>query len=142
MTLRRATPDDAERVTELLCQLGYPAEAPAVRRRLERLMASSADETWLVERGGEIAGLVGLHVSESLEHDGPVAKISELVVDERLRGRGIGGALMEAAEREARRRGCVLLFLTTAERREEAHRFYRRLGFEETGRRFAKSLVD
>jgi GNAT superfamily N-acetyltransferase len=111
-----------------------------VRRRLERLEASLADETSVAEHEGEIVGLVGLHVSESLEHDGPVGKVSELVVDERLRRRGIGTALMEVAERQARRRGCVLLFLTTAERRQEAHRFYQRLGFEETGRRFAKSL--
>ena len=140
MTLRHATPDDADRISELLGQLGYPARAAAVRRRLERLAASNADETWLAERDGEIVGLVGLHVSESLEHDGPVGKISEIVVEERLRGKGIGATLMKAAEREARRRGCVLLFLTTAERRGEAHRFYRRLGFEETGRRFAKAL--
>ena len=140
MTLRHATPDDADRISELLGQLGYPARAAAVRRRLERLAASNADETWVAERDAEIVGLVGLHVSESLEHDGPVGKISEIVVEERLRGKGIGATLMEAAEREARRRGCVLLFLTTAERRGEAHRFYRRLGFEETGRRFAKAL--
>ena len=133
-------PDDAERIAELLGQLGYPTEVPVVRGRLERLAASGADETWLAERDGQIVGLIGLHVSDSLEHDGPVGKISEIVVDEGHRGHGIGAALMERAEREARRRGCVLLFLTTAERREEAHRFYRRLGFEETGRRFAKSL--
>jgi GNAT superfamily N-acetyltransferase len=140
MTLRRASPDDAERIAELLGQLGYPVEAPAVSRRIERLAASSADETWVAERDGRIVGLVGLHASESLEHDGPVAKVSEIVVDERLRGQGIGAALMEAAEQEARRRGCVLIFLTTAEHRGEAHRFYRGLGFEETGRRFAKPL--
>jgi GNAT superfamily N-acetyltransferase len=138
--MRHARPDDAARIAELLGQLGYPTEEAVVRERLERLAASGADETWLAERDGEIVGLIGLHVSDSLEHDGPVAKISEIVVDERLRGQGIGAALMEEAEREARRRGCVLIFLTTAERREEAHRFYRRLGFEETGRRFAKSL--
>ena len=140
MTLRHATPDDADRISELLGQLGYPARAAAVRRRLERLAGSNADETWVAERDAEIVGLVGLHLSESLEHDGPVGKISEIVVEERFRGKGIGATLMEAAEREARRRGCVLLFLTTAERRGEAHRFYRRLGFEETGRRFAKAL--
>jgi hypothetical protein len=33
-----------------------------------------------------------------------------------------------------------LLFLTTSERRKDAHAFYRSLGFEETGRRFAKAL--
>jgi N-acetylglutamate synthase-like GNAT family acetyltransferase len=142
VTVRRAKPEDANRLAELLGQLGYAAEVPSVRRRLERLAASNADETWVAEGDGEIVGLVGLHVSDSLEHDGPVGKISEIVVEERLRGRGIGAALMKKAEREARRRGCVLLFLTTAERREDAHRFYRRLGFEETGRRFAKSLAE
>jgi GNAT superfamily N-acetyltransferase len=66
--------------------------------------------------------------------------VSGIVVDEAHRGRGIGGKLMEVAERDARRRGCVLLFLTTAERRKDAHEFYRRLGLVETGKRFAKPL--
>jgi GNAT superfamily N-acetyltransferase len=47
---------------------------------------------------------------------------------------------MRAVEEEARSRGCVLLYLTTAERREDAHAFYRTTGLEETGRRFAKRL--
>jgi ribosomal protein S18 acetylase RimI-like enzyme len=43
-------------------------------------------------------------------------------------------------EAEARARGCCLIFLTTAERRDAAHAFYDQIGFEETGRRFAKLL--
>ena len=39
-----------------------------------------------------------------------------------------------------RARRCVLLFLTTAARREDAHAFYRRVGLEETGTRFTKAL--
>jgi ribosomal protein S18 acetylase RimI-like enzyme len=68
------------------------------------------------------------------------ARISVLVVDEPHRRRGIGEALVAALEAEARRRSCCLIYLTTAERRAAAHAFYRRLGFEETGRRFAKRL--
>jgi hypothetical protein len=45
---------------------------------------------------------------------------------------------VEAVEDEARARRCALLFLTSAERRADAHAFYAHLGFEETGRRFAK----
>jgi hypothetical protein len=41
-------------------------------------------------------------------------------------------------EAEARRRGCCLIFLTTAPKGR--HDFYRRIGFEATGRRFAKWL--
>jgi hypothetical protein len=33
-----------------------------------------------------------------------------------------------------------VLFLTTAARRNDAHEFYRRVGWEETGKRFAKRL--
>jgi ribosomal protein S18 acetylase RimI-like enzyme len=64
-----------------------------------------------------------------------------VVVDSDYRRRGIGDALVTEIEAEARARGCCLVFLTTAERRVDAHAFYRRIGFEETGRRFAKWLA-
>jgi GNAT superfamily N-acetyltransferase len=140
MDIREVRVADARRIAELLGQLGYPADEDAVGRRLERLECSEADATWVAEDGGELVGLVGIHVSQVLAYDGDAAKVSEIVVDDRYRRRGIGARLMEVAEDEARRRGCVVLFLTTAERRKDAHAFYRRLGFEETGRRFAKPL--
>ena len=87
-----------------------------------------------------MVGLAQLHVSPSIEYERPAAKISALVVDESHRGRGIGRALVNAMEAEARVRRSALLFLTTAAQREDAHEFYRRLGLEETGRRFAKRL--
>jgi GNAT superfamily N-acetyltransferase len=129
---------DAAALAGLLGQLGYPSTPEQVERRLTHLGA--ADRVFVAEVDGELAGLAGIHVSPSLEYDADAAKVSAIVVDERFRRRGIGEALMRAVEDEARRRGCVLLFLTTAERRADAHAFYRRLGLEETGRRFAKRL--
>jgi len=140
MDVREVRVADARRIAELLGQLGYPTDEDAVGRRLERLERSETDATWVAEADGELVGLVGIHVSQVLAYDGDAAKVSEIVVDDRYRRRGIGARLMEVAEGEARRRGCVVLFLTTAERRKDAHAFYRSLGFEETGRRFAKSL--
>jgi GNAT superfamily N-acetyltransferase len=81
-----------------------------------------------------------LHTSLALEYDQLAGKLSAIVVDKTHRGRGVGKALVEALEAEARSRGCCLIFLTTAERRADAHAFYSRLGFEHTGRRYAKSL--
>jgi GNAT superfamily N-acetyltransferase len=81
-----------------------------------------------------------LHTSLALEYDQPAGKLSAIVVDKTHRGRGVGKALVKALEAEARSRGCCLIFLTTAERRADAHAFYSRLGFEHTGRRYAKSL--
>jgi GNAT superfamily N-acetyltransferase len=139
--IRDARPEDAEALAALIGQLGYPTSADAVARRLARLDASDADRVVVAELGAEVVGLASLHASLSVEYDEPAAKLGALVVDERYRRRGVGEALVAEMEAEARRRGCCLIFLTTAERRAEAHEFYRRVGFEETGRRFAKPLV-
>jgi N-acetylglutamate synthase-like GNAT family acetyltransferase len=138
--LRPARVEDAARIAELLGQLGYPASPEEAARRLQVVNDSDADVVWVAERENMVVGLVAIHVSAALEYDGDVAKVSAIVVDEEVRRQGVGERLMAAAEREARRRGCVLLFLTTAERRKDAHAFYRSLGFDETGRRFAKAL--
>jgi N-acetylglutamate synthase-like GNAT family acetyltransferase len=140
MTIRDARAEDAEALAELIGQLGYPTTAEAVARRVAQLQASDADRVVVAELDGEIVGLASLHVSLSVEYDEPAAKLSAIVVDERYRRRGIGEALVVELEAEARRLNCAVIFLTTAERRADAHAFYRRFGFEETGRRFAKTL--
>jgi GNAT superfamily N-acetyltransferase len=94
----------------------------------------------VAELNDEVVGLAQLHVSPTIEHERPTAKISALVVHESHRGEGIGRALVDALEAEARARRCVLLFVTTAARRADAHEFYRQVGLEETGKRFTKLL--
>ena len=140
MTIRDATEADVAGLARLVGQLGYPTDEAAVSRRLARILASPADRLFVAELDGEVVGLAGVHVSVSLEHDRDAAKVSAIVVDESSRRRGVGRALLDAVEAEAKARDCALVFLTTAERRQEAHEFYRRLGWEETGRRFAKTL--
>ena len=140
VTIRDARAEDAEALAALIGQLGYPTSAEAVGRRVARLNASDADRVVVAESDGEVVGLASLHESLSVEYDEAAAKLSAIVVDERHRRRGIGEALAAEMEAEARRRGCCLIFLTTAERRAAAHAFYRQIGFEETGRRFAKTL--
>lgn len=139
--LRRLRREDAAAVARLLGQLGYPAPADAVERRLDRLLESKADLQLVAVDGDRVVGLAGLQIGRSLEHDSPVGKLSELVVDENHRGRGLGKALVQAVEREARARGCTFLYLTTAHRRKEAHAFYERIGFVETGKRYVKELT-
>jgi N-acetylglutamate synthase-like GNAT family acetyltransferase len=137
--IRDARIDDAEAIARLLDQLGYPTDAAAVPARLERLRIVG-DRLVVAELEGKVAGLAQLHVSPTMALERPAAKIDGLVVDESHRGRGIGRALVAEMEAEARVRGCVLLYLTSATRRQEAHEFYRRVGLEETGKRFAKPL--
>jgi ribosomal protein S18 acetylase RimI-like enzyme len=54
--------------------------------------------------------------------------VAELHVDRRVRGRGIGGTVLDYAEDEARKRGCRRMSLTT-HTANPARRLYERRGF-------------
>jgi GNAT superfamily N-acetyltransferase len=111
-----------------------------VAARIAQLAASDADRLVVAREDANVVGLAAVHTSLCIEYDEPEAKLSAVVVDEASRGRGVGKALVDATEAEARARGCRVLFLTTAERRADAHAFYSRTGFEHTGRRYVKRL--
>jgi ribosomal protein S18 acetylase RimI-like enzyme len=140
LDLRSARPEDSAAIAELLGELGYPSTPEQAAERIERI--ASDPTTWLVvaELVGEIAGFGVLHVQNLVERDQPGVEVAGLVVGERFRRRGIGAMLMQALEDEARARGGRVLVLNTAHRRADAHAFYEALGYEHTGRRYAKEL--
>jgi GNAT superfamily N-acetyltransferase len=141
LTIRDAQDADAERIAGLLTQLGYPTQPSGVEARLERL-AIVGDRVLVADLDGGAVGVAHLQVAPAIERDRPAAKIGALVVDAAYRGQGVGRALVQALEDEARARGCELLFVTTAEHRDDAHAFYERVGLEQTGRRYGRTLSE
>jgi GNAT superfamily N-acetyltransferase len=139
IVVRAAEAADLGAVVELLDELGYPSSAEAVGGSMEALRLDPASWLWVAVERGEVVGLVGLHVMPLLER-GPFARVTALVVGERARRRGIGRALMERVEEQARAEGCERIELSSADRRRDAHAFYRRVGFEPTSQRFLKHL--
>jgi N-acetylglutamate synthase-like GNAT family acetyltransferase len=141
LTIRDAREADADAVAGLLGQLGYPVDAQAVEARLQRL-AVVGDRVIVAELEGRVIGLGHLQVAPTIEYDRPAAKIGALVVSDARRGQGVGRTLVQALEDEARLRGCEVLFLTTSEARDDAHAFYERVGLEQTGRRYGRTLSE
>ncbi len=85
-----------------------------------------------------------LHVQLKHSLTSPLAaQVMGLVVDERHRSGGVGGALLEAAEAWARARGCRDLLVATRVTRERAHAFYRRHGYGllKTSHMFTRRLL-
>jgi GNAT superfamily N-acetyltransferase len=92
--------------------------------RGERVVLSAEDET------GSIVGTVQVILAqpENQPHRGDLAK---MLVHRRARRRGIGAALLVAAERSARDAGKTLLVLDTAS--DDAERLYARQGWQRCG---------
>jgi N-acetylglutamate synthase-like GNAT family acetyltransferase len=139
VTVREARRDDRGAMLHLLAELGYPADAETLDLRLDRLGGEPSAKALVAEREGEIVGLASLHVLHLIERP-PLGRLSAIVVAESARRGGVGLALMERVEREARAVGCDRLEVTSGEWRRDAHAFYRELGFEETSKRFIKRL--
>jgi GNAT superfamily N-acetyltransferase len=124
--VRRARPDDAEPIAALMAQLGYDVPAPAVTARLERLEERRA--VFVATDCERVVGWAALLIDEAFV-DGFGAFLEGFVVDEAVRSRGIGVALLEAVEARARERGCAEIRVQSNVLRERAHSFYERNGY-------------
>jgi ribosomal protein S18 acetylase RimI-like enzyme len=110
----------------LLPQLSPSATIPDAQ--LVKEIVSSPATTVLAARDDEgIVGLLTLALFRA--PSGLRAWIEDVVVDEAVRGRGIGEALTREAVRLAGERGARTVDLTSRPSREAANRMYEKVGF-------------
>ena len=95
--------------------------------RLERLLAGGDMIALLT--GDPVTGVALLTLRPNLWYEGPVALLDELYVVPGLRGRGLGSALLAAAEGVTRARGGELLEINVDGDDVDARRFYERHGY-------------
>lgn len=97
----------------------------------------------LAERNGAVVGTFALLIMDNLGHMGaPSAIVEQVLVAPAAQGSGVGAAMMRHAMRLAAGRGCYKLVLSSNMKRERAHAFYDRLGFERHGISFRVSLPE
>ena len=123
-----------------MTQLGYATSADEMRGRLEGISSHPDYMTYVAELEGEVVGIVGAGISRYYEKGGVYGRLLALAVDKRQRGRGIGASLVAEAERRLKEAGATSVIVNSGSQRSDAHRFYRRLGYIETGLRFVKEL--
>jgi GNAT superfamily N-acetyltransferase len=141
MLIRKAELEDAPALAGLIRGLGMFAHITAesadatderVARHLSLCLADDSHSVYVAEGGGEIVGYIAIHWLPYLILAGPEGYISELFIAESARGQGVGVALLETAEAEARQRGCSRLMLLNMRQRESYQRgFYSKHGWEE-----------
>jgi GNAT superfamily N-acetyltransferase len=138
--IRNACLDDSSAIARLISQLGYPTSSDEMKGRLAGILSDSDYETLIAEVRKDAVGVIGVGVSRYYERDGVYGRLLALVVDESWRGQGVGACLVAQAERWLKERGVTSVVVNSGKHRDAAHRFYRQLGYEETGVRLVKSL--
>jgi len=136
--LREAVAEDVPALVELLAadQLGATRDGitsqddmRAYLRAFSVLNADPAHLLLLGANGDDVIATMQLSFLPGLARRGALrAQIEAVRVREDYRGKGIGAAMIEWAIHEAQRRGCALVQLMTDNSRDQAHRFYKRLG--------------
>lgn len=137
LLIRPARPDDSAAIAVLVDQLGHPGSSAAdIAARLPLIEVAGMDAL-VAELDGRVVGCLTTSVMPVLHRAQPVGRISMLVVEEGLRGKGIGVALLRAGEKALAARGCAMIEVTSNNKRKDAHRFYEREGYEATSLRFS-----
>jgi ribosomal protein S18 acetylase RimI-like enzyme len=112
-----------------------PAEplAAAYWAAFDAMAGQPGNELLVAVRAGRVVGCLQLTVIPGLSRGGTTrGQLEGVRVHASARGQGVGEALVRAAIERARAQGCRLVQLTTDRAREDAHRFYERLGFVAT----------
>ncbi len=125
-----ASDEVVEALASLVPQLSSTAPPPT-RHEVEEMVRSPATIVFVARTGDSklVVGTLTLIVFRA--PTGLRAWIEDVVVDGKVRGLGVGSALVEAALERARDLGCRSVDLTSRPSREAANRLYRRLGFTE-----------
>ena len=141
ISVRRATGTDAAAVASLLKELGYSMTPTQMADKIATLSKSPADAVFLAVEGADVCGCLSAHVTELLHAPGRIGRITALVVADRVRRKGIGRLLDEAATRYFEDCGCVKIEVTSGMHRADAHSFYEQRGFREYRRRYVRDIA-
>ncbi|MBX3495588.1 MAG: GNAT family N-acetyltransferase [Parvibaculum sp.] len=123
---------------------GHEYDAAEQGPALDRICAGEPNaRAFIIRDGGEAAGYLILSLGFSVEYGGTDGFIDELHLLEAYRGRGLGRAVMDVAERAAKEAGIRYLHLEVEQHNARARRLYDTRGYEDSGRTLmSKRLAD
>ncbi|CAN7293430.1 GNAT family N-acetyltransferase [Mesorhizobium amorphae] len=137
--IRRAEEADLPAIVAMLADdpLGRGREdtsEPLAKAYRDAFAAVDADPNQflaVMTEGSRIIGTLQITYLAGLSLQGALrGQIEAVRIADDRRGERLGQRLLDWAVEECRRRGCRLVQLTTNKSRQDAHRFYDRLGFK------------
>ena len=128
--IREAKFEDAEVISRLSTQLGYPANEMDIQNNLLAIASTKLGNVFVAYSENTVTGWIYLYRHTDLS-TGKYMEIMGLVVDEAHRSKGIGAQLIQYTINICKKENIKQLVLRSRVTRASAHRFYRNLGFVE-----------
>lgn len=138
LCLRPATTKDMKALGRLLAQLADPPKRISIDANIDAL--GKANAGLVVAEIGSPIGCCAWAVVPTLQH-GLVGRVTLLLVDRDHRRRGIGTALLDAAETAMAKAGCGSIEVMSDIMINNSHNFFRALKFEQKSYRFLRSVA-
>jgi len=138
LSVRPATAVDAGALSALLGQLGgVSLDAAEVTANLAA--ARKAKAAMLVAELEGIVGCCGWAVVPTIQR-GPIGRLTLLLVDKGHRRKGVGTAMLVAAEKALAKAGCRQIEAMSDIMINNSHNFFRSLTFEQASYRFVRDI--
>lgn len=106
---------------------------PAYEAAFHKIAADPHQSLVVAERDGCVVGTLQVTLIPGLAFKGALrGQIESVRVASDLRGQGLGKQLIDWAVEQCRAAGCRFVQLTSQANRPDAHRFYERLGWDQS----------
>ena len=128
LAIREIRPEDSEVAAQLSGELGYPAAADVMKRRIENMRGVPDHAVFVAALADRVVGWIDVGIVRHLQSDA-FGEVGGFVVSEACRSRGVGRMLLAYAEQWVAKRGIAKIVVRSRMGRDAAHRFYEREGY-------------
>lgn len=131
-TFRKLKISDRKEVKKLFKQLTINDQR--IKIDMKTLVCDKSCNCLVIEDSGRIIGF-GALILNMVPCRGYVAKVEDMIIDEKYRGQGLGRKLLEELIKIAKKKKIKIINLTSHPKRIEARKLYNSMGFKllETG---------
>ena len=146
LVIRTASKNDMPIILGLLYELGRPkpskdSDVDEFRKLVKKYISDSNKKILVAELNSvEIIGMVSIEFLTRLNQVNHEMYIPELVVLEQYRNQGAGQKLINACVDLGKEKKCHRIRLESGNQRKDSHKFYQKLGFEQSSLSFTKNL--
>ena len=137
--IRQAQKTDARSISNLLLQLGYDTALSKTEMLISKSL-NGDNNIFVGLLNGSVVGVISFIYFDYFPSAEKFCRITAIVVDEEVRGSGVGSKLISHVKLKALAEKCNVLEVTTSLQREKTQAYYESISFQKTSYKYVQRL--